>query len=364
MVLLVVFLNIGCSKTEVTNPGEEFDAGVIFATTQKKLIHKFAVLNSTTEVVRVIGESHSCGCTSIDLTPATLAPGERTSLTMELSVPRGHDKRRVSCFVATDHPKFPRWAYHLSYESFPQAEIVPSQIRLGQDFDGSGRSAKADVFLKVYSPPGSEHPPAPVNQVAPQGIRADMDPSPVDQVATKLIRTTRYRVKTELLDRAQSDGSFAQPLSIYLDNGFVASTLIVWAIAGPVTVTPSSIHFGMVSATAQSATKTILVRSKDGIPFKILSAEADSRLVQVEVDDLAHLQNMHSIKLSFQPSVASTQWAISGSIRVRTDRQRSDELNVPWSAFVRRPGEPAGDESVSHPKGEMHCDTSQPLPCS
>lgn len=278
---------------------------------------------------------------------AVLLPGASTALTMDLEIPSTYDKRQVSCVVKTDHPDYPEWIYYLAYESFPQAQIVPAQIRLGtmgRD-DADGGRTKRVAHLEVYSSPNVKRSPAPSDREAPHGIRVQIDRDPTWDTPALGVRRARFGIRAELAKGSQPLGSQAQPLNVYLDNGFVASTMIVWSVTGPVEVVPSHLHFGIVSPGGTPNPTSVMIRSDDGRPFQVLSVESDTKIVEVEVPDESEGagRTSHTIKLTLHPDVGSDRRALTGSVRVLTDIKASGEVQIPWSAFVRRPGSVLGE---------------------
>ena len=128
---LLLFLTCGCAPGTISVPGETFDAGPVFAADQAELVHRFRVTNTTGRAVRILGERHSCSCTTLELPRVALRPGESTILTMTVSVPYSYTQREICCTVVTVHPRYPEWEYRIRFESFPRARVEPEQIRVG-----------------------------------------------------------------------------------------------------------------------------------------------------------------------------------------------------------------------------------------
>lgn len=171
--LLIVAAGPGCSRTTSgTAPGETHDAGPVFGVVAKSLTHRFEVVNSTDRPVRVLGESHSCTCTVVELERGVLQPGQSVPLTLRVDLPLGHAGREVSCLVETDHPRFPEWAYKLKYTNYPKAQVVPERldlgvIALGNEERSRGRSSElphTTACPETYAPP-DRNSPRPVSRL-------------------------------------------------------------------------------------------------------------------------------------------------------------------------------------------------------
>ena len=87
----------GCHRESASHPpGEVFDAGAVFASSTPTLTHMFRIENTTKRTVRILGENHSCDCTTVDLPKRELLAGESVALTLSVQVPPAYVKKDVS----------------------------------------------------------------------------------------------------------------------------------------------------------------------------------------------------------------------------------------------------------------------------
>src|SRR5581483_4970838 len=107
------------------------DAGAVFASSTPTLTHVFRVANNSNRPIKIKDESHSCDCTTVELSKRELLPGESATLTLSLHVPPAYASKVVSATLRTDDPDQPDWHYDLRFEAFPDARIVPPIIELG-----------------------------------------------------------------------------------------------------------------------------------------------------------------------------------------------------------------------------------------
>jgi len=101
---------------------------------------------------------------------------------------------------------------------------------------------------------------------------------------------------------------------------------------------PSQIHFGSVAPGDQPIKRKLVVRSLDGRPFRVLSVDqSESLKVNQPPGDVfpSSPANVHILGLVFQIREVSSQF-LSGSVRIRIDRDDYPEMLVPWSAFLRK----------------------------
>jgi hypothetical protein len=82
-------------------------------------------------IVRIVSENHSCDCTTVEIQKRELQPGESTTVAMTVRVPPVYVKKDVSCVLGTDLPDASEWVFHVQFEGFPSARVVPSSIDMG-----------------------------------------------------------------------------------------------------------------------------------------------------------------------------------------------------------------------------------------
>lgn len=371
--LFLILLSPGCVNSSKAPPGDEFDAGSVLSGTTPRLVHRFRVTNSTGRTVRLLGEAHSCDCTRVELEKVALKPGASTILSMGLDLSSRYEKRRVSCVVKTDHPTLPEWSYHLKYESFPPARIVPPQIKLGS-FRAGKRIAEdleyeespEEVWLEVYSTSDAGSLSSPVDQAVPKGIRVVMDKEPLVESLAGGIRRARYRIRADLEDTASAPGNFAQPFVVGLGNGTFSSVMLVWSVMGSLEAIPSQTHFGMVSPGDSPSVRTILLRSVEGKKFALVSFESGAKDLTVETPDLGHSNAAveHAITLRLTPSSGADRIARSGFVLIRPDLEDAKEIRIPWSVFIRRPETAERDHAVPNlPSDKEHSDAKDGVSC-
>ncbi len=335
-----------------SKPGELYEAGAVFADVSPVISRTFRVTNTTGQRVRILGETHSCTCTSIELQKAVLEPGQSIPLEMTVRVDPDYAKLDIVCVVKTDHPKFPEWMYGIRYTSYPRGRIVPGPIdlglygvdRRGQMAPAPGNDGKA-FWLELFAP-GGDVLPEPAIAPSPDGIAAEIGPpTPIESLEGGASRR-RYplTIRPTVVDGAA--GAHSRDLTIRSGDRILASSQVHWDFRGPYVCTPSQVHFGMVDGGDARKSARVIVRASDGEAFRVLSFESGSPSVAILLDGEdpgAAPQHVFELTLSI-PTDSRTQ-ALSGVARIRTDREGSPEIRMPWSAFVRPAGWGRGGEA-------------------
>jgi hypothetical protein len=328
----------GCVGPDVA-PGEEFDAGSVFASTTPVLSHQFLVRNTTLKTVAIVGEDHSCSCTTIEVEKKRLAPGETATLTMSVKVPSTYSNLFLTCQLKTDHPQFPEWSYHLKLESFPRARIVPDSIELeaSEVPGGTGREGgpSGEAWAESFARDG-EVPLAPTGIDHPEGLRVRLEDRPkIETVARGVVRA-RYRIELAV-EGAALVGTHSLPLNVRFGEGVTAGTMVVSRRNGRIECVPAQMHFGLVLTAQAVTTRKVLVRSRDGTPFRLMSVRADMGCVDAVGAALpSGPAPSHNLELRFSAPGEISSTALSGNVWIDTDVATLPVVTLPWSVFFSR----------------------------
>jgi len=327
-------------------PGETFDAGAVFATATPNLVHSFPVRNTTGRVVHILSENHSCDCTDVTLGKRELKPGESTEVVMNVRVSTAYSIKDVSCVLGTDLPGSTEIAYHIKFESFPDARIVPDRIDIGTFTDSYLRKpdkafeiVAPETWLEVFTPATERHSPLPTLVQSPSECTVTLGQGTEANSPTRGVRLLRHEVSIRLNRGNTSPGVFARPINISLEGRAGASAVAVWTVRSLLNCEPSRIHFGSVAPGEPAIRRKLVIRSSDSIPFRVLSLD-ESDFLTVDQSQSSpipsSLASAHTLNLSFQVNERSSRF-MAGALRIRTDRDDYPEVLLPWSAFLRDP---------------------------
>jgi hypothetical protein len=322
-------------------PDASFDAGAVFASQTRRLIHEFRVKNSTDRVVRILSERHSCDCAKVTLERRELRPSESAALQIEVTIPPVYSNREVTCVLETDLPEHPDWVYRIKFEGFPNARIVPDRIDLGTRVAAPPTAAlngdsttTTSAWLEVYAPRAESARARPSLGPVPPECNVDLGEGVDMEPGFPGVRVTRYPISIRLDRAGSSPGLFVRPCGVSLDGNPGASALVFWTVRAPVVCEPSFLHFGSVTPAEPAPSQRVRLRSTDGIPFRILSVN-QSPLIKIEHETRPSEPSIdHSLSLRLSLPRDSSR-AVSGSLLIRLDRLDSPDVLVPWSAFAR-----------------------------
>ncbi len=350
LLAVLPFNSIGCTPKATSLPGGFFDAGAVFRSQDPSLLHDFDVVNTTGRAVRILGISRSCGCTSVEFSAKVLKPGERNKLKVRIELPSNYTDREVSANVLTDHPTFPQWSYRIHFEAFPDVRIAPERIQLGDHrierlVNTSNRDpwiAHGTGWVEFYLRAAKAEMPRPLEVSTPDGVEAVLSTAEMLETLESGILRLRYPLTFRVRDTC-SPGSFAEPVTVTLDDGKHVSAMITWSVLAPVVITPSSMHFGMILPNPSEKKQRILIRSTDNRPFRLTSIDSDCAFLRVS-DDAAHSKprTEHMIELVLGPVESHGARSKSGILWVRSDLEGVPELPVRWSAFLAQATERSG----------------------
>ncbi len=339
---------VGCDRSLELAPGEVFDAGPVLVAKNPVLTHRFRVTNTTDVAIHILGEMHSCTCTSVDFPSKTLLPGDSAFLTMRVQVPDGYARLSPSVMVNTDHPKFREWRYQLLFEAFPPFRVVPETINLGGKATGGqpvrrqGVDPPSIASLEVYGEAGDALPTPHTQGAEPSDdVAVTLDPRPVIYALKGGVQRATYRLEIRLKDGSTLTGTHVQHIRLAMSSGPPALAKVSWSASGPFTVSPGSIHFGLVSNAESRLRRSFSIRSTSNCPFRILSATGGSPAVEVRVSKSAGLPSPAAVEheLELVLSISAECFkdaAIAGVTRIKTDLTTPNEITLPWSAFLRR----------------------------
>jgi len=321
-----------------------FEAGGIFASATPQLEHTFQVRNTTDRVVKVLGETHSCVCTQVDLVPTELRPGESIPLHLTIQVARGLSQPTIQCYVKTDHPLDPEWVYSVSYQTYPDLRIEPSVILLTDSRTGDGKTAASSdreprAWLEVYEPADAARNASPVLRSQPAGLAIRLSELPERTELTGGVRRSRYPIHVSLRDDVPADGNFMRSFSIAYGETGLATATVSWRKVGALSASPSPLHFGFVAPGSQPIRRSVLIQSTSKSLFRLKGVDSDSALVEVDdkAPDLDFQESalQHRVALVFTPSNELGRMT-SGRVRFHTDLPGDPPCSVEWSVFLDR----------------------------
>jgi hypothetical protein len=187
-------------------------------------------------------------------------------------------------------------------------------------------SAKADPLKSFDSPP----PIAIVQKRAPL----------IDLVENGTIRRSRYPLAVRYVPESNSVGSsgtHSATIVATTELGRTSSFVATWSLSLPIRVSPNPLSFGLINRSTAQVDKRIIVRSLDGVPFRILAAThpIDAISVTENGQDVGTMPAVavHVIDFKYSPKKLGRKFT-AGSVTLTTDHATVNRVDVPWSAIV------------------------------
>ncbi len=344
-----------CRPAARPPPGEVYDVGPMVVAQGRELDHTFRVVNTTGVPVWIVEKSHTCTCTASTLEDDRLEPGEATTVRLLVDLPESYSRQDISCFLKTDLPGSPTWTYTLRFSTVPRVWVEPTALYLGNRIDpeaepGSLRSvATVDRFLseRVATP----DPPA---IEAPPGVLLAVDDAPEVGPIGNGLKQVRHRVTARFDPAAPPQpGRHSGVARLTWPDGEQATVVVVWKQEAAVETNPPSLHFGLVAPGAAVDPRPVTVRSVDGQHFRILGVDPGPGVELAAASGDGASAESHEITLAYRAPADPASPLASGRVLIRTDLAEHPELELPWSAFVRRPPttDPGADNSAAQTEG-------------
>jgi hypothetical protein len=336
----LALLAAGCAERP---PGATYDAGPLFYSESSEFGHTFVVTNTTDRQVRIVEQLCTCTCTSSGVANSTLKPGESTTLTMKVNLADVYRTWEIECSLITDHPKYPRWPYRITFRTYSRARFDSDLVDLGPiDTLSSGTatsSTERSLWLEIYSPcTGSADRLADFEITGGTAeISARGEPC-ICRLEAGRIWQVRYPITIRVPPSSDfTDGTRTLPIVARTHQGGRASTTVAWRQVSPMHIVPSELYFGIIGPSS-SEVKTITLRTEDSKPFQLLRVSSDSTLVRVRLSDPSlegQGSMVHSLDVELTIDGEAERRAIAGEVVILTDHPACPQVHIPWSGFIR-----------------------------
>lgn len=330
----------GCDRP--SRPGHTFDAGPHFRRLMSsELTHTFKVKNTTGRSVKILKKISSCSCASAELERDTLAPGEETTLTLRTGVQDASNGWEIACRLVTDSPDdgFKDWIYRLHYRSYTRARMEPPTLAFGLVKCDKVRAETVMPQRGIVElmQPASEPPDRIERWDVPDGFELLADPEPeVELIESGRVRRSRFGYALRLKPSAnQIPGARSAALALVTRGHAIAVAVISWTSESPWVLEPSSVHLGILQM-GESSSKSVILRSSEGESFRILEMLSDSDSVFIEREERGtpalDSKSAHVLRIKYRGQPSPTR-ALTGLIKIRTDRHNEAIVSIPWSAL-------------------------------
>jgi hypothetical protein len=269
-----------------------------------------------------------------------LLPGESTTLTINVSVPKRLQRRVAPCFLDTDHPRFKSWEYNLEFVSLPPVVADPDILDLGGIYPGSDLEKSAqNVTINLFSKLPIE--------------LAEKDFEVPDTLDLKIVDTPSVRklqhgiihvrhtlsiaLKRGRLSRESNEGPPVSNATIHLKSAGIHpwSYTVVWRLLPHLVVSPSLLSFGNVRRADEYVAMSVTIASPNGRSFRLTSVANDCPDLQIGAQfDSTRDAPEHRVEFAIRRYEGSKTGYLAGAFRVETTDRLKRLVTIPWTAVL------------------------------
>jgi hypothetical protein len=243
------------------------------------MVHTFELVNNGTGTVTISKVEAGCGCLRQALGTATLQPGEKTQLTLEvntLTQPDGPNRWQVVISYKTEVPGAPAQTgellLQLSATLAREVAVTPPQLA----FSTTGAASQTLVVTDKRAKPLT------VLKAVPSTENLVVTVAPATPAAAGQPRAQSVTIK---LDANAPVGHRDEVVVLYTDDTdcpeLRVPVRVLKRIAAAVTATPETVNLRLAAGQTEGSA-LVQLRSPDGKPVTIAGAESDMPGVQIK----------------------------------------------------------------------------------
>lgn len=296
-----------------------------FGTTPKGpvLVHSFTIRNNSKNTVTMGTPRIQCGCVSVSLQKATLAPGEETTLvaymdTKKIPTTQLNVTKTVAVYVPFTSPVYEEVTVKVTTVARDDLFLSPDVLALGTV--RKGQTPNNSVKLTMYTQANWE-----VKEVGSTGAFVKAE--------SKLLRRQGNEVTYEIsatLDKDCPIGNWMSEVVVSSNSpGLEKFRIPVTVNVLPVlAVSPSALKFGDVTAESTPSLQVIVQAAE---PFAVKDVKSEDDVKVLTVTEGARV--LHIFKVTLNSKSAGE---VSRKIEIRTDSKTDPVVVVPVTANVMK----------------------------
>jgi len=305
-------------------PETTYDFGVVKQGT--KLVHAFAINNSTSSAITIQGLEFSMTGMTARFT-AQVAPGLERNISVEWDTSHIAGEMEGQAIVHFSDSAFAPVVLHLKGTVRPPIEVLPFPT----------------IFLSGFKGEDSERQLTIVNHQEQPTVISLSHPSSkhFSATLTELERGRTYEVMTKILPDALP-GRYEEQLSLSTtDPRFPEITIPVHLfVKADLYANPEVIDFGSVSAdrmhsdssARELSNQTFLVKKRDGV-FAIMKITSDLDALEFKKDPPLGRSSNYRIDVALNPQKIKAG-KIEGSVEIDTDDKDFPKIRIPVTGRV------------------------------
>lgn len=270
-------------------PERVFDFGTVAR--GSKVRHTFQIINNKNFDIEIEKADPKCGCTEIKVGSLTIPPGTKSVVEATIDTTKFTGYKPSGLTLTLKKPY--SMTVELNMNCFIRSDIMmePGHI----DFGAVSRGSAPTVTLRMTYAGGQP------------GWAVTRMETGTAYVSAKLVETSRidgnvqYQM-TATLNQDLPNGLFKDEVTLYTNDLNVPKIPVSVAanIQSTVQVSPSILNAGRVKA-GQTVSRTVIVRSSQSQPFKLLEMKGGEDLKAAKIQPEA--KSSHAVVLTFKAPV-------------------------------------------------------------
>jgi hypothetical protein len=296
-----------------------------FGTTPKGpiLTHNFKITNKSNQTITMGTPRIQCGCVSVQLQKATLAPGESTTLftqldTKKIPTQQLNMSKSVAVYVPFLSPVVEEVTIKVVTVCRDDLFISPDTLNFGTV--RKGVKSTAQVKLTMFTQPNWE-----VTSVKSTGAYIDADFKLLKRQGAEVT----YQVTATLAEDCPAGYWICDVWVSTNANGLEKFRVPVTVNVTPlIAASPSALDFGEL-ASSDTATRQVILQAAE--PFKLVDLASNPNFIITPVTEGSRA--LHIVKISVDPKATGK---MTQKLQIKTDLKSDPIVIVPVSAQIQK----------------------------
>ena len=258
-----------------------------------------------------------------------LAPGEETTLQVEVQMPADGDEREIVCVLATDTGQ--EWVHVFKLRTYPYLQFDCKQPHLSFGEVDPGAEVEKIVPIRLHAPAGKTPPPLITSvRCEPRSLHAAFSN---DQEYERLGGDgMRRKARVGVALRAQKlAGRYCGQITVRYGGAPIegeAHCTVGWSVASPFRVQPQRISLGAIRGPCRKCMKSVAISRDDGAPLHVISVQVESPYVTVtSVESASEAET----RIQFEIDTRDLAGAFFTEGEVTTDHPLQPTIRIPIS---------------------------------
>lgn len=278
----------------------------------------------------------SCTCTQATVRPRTIPAGGTAALSAVVRIGDAGDADGARISLTSNDPVEPRREVSIFWKVRTPLHSSVSSVNLPQLAPGDGLERSLPLYLEGISlcPSCVVESRAATSAMKVEATVNDetRGASHAQAGAPKEVEIGRLDVTLPPQDDERHHSELARVEIVCGGERLAAMKLpITWVVASAIQTSPDRLFVGETEPGARIQ-KTLVLQSRDGVPFRILGAAADDLEFRELSEEISEADIVQRLELDFDAPKAIGPWRTIA--RLQTDHERVGAVAVPISGVI------------------------------